>query len=104
MECTLDGVVESWQVPQTDVRHEQRIRDSGRTQKETEERTRSSVSQTADRPRLMEKDSNGCCNGVSNNLPKSHEILMFVCLQKGVKQCCDGMKFHCTHCSGRPEQ
>ena len=27
-----------------------------------------------------------------NHLPKSHEILMFFCLQKDAKQCCDVTK------------
>ena len=40
------------------------------------------------------------------NLPQytttqSHEILMFVCLQKAAKQCCDVTKLGCTHRSGR---
>ena len=29
-------------------------------------------------------------------VPKSHEILMFVCLQKDAKQCCDVTKFDHT--------
>ena len=33
-----------------------------------------------------------------NRVPKSHEILMFVCLQKDAKQCCDATKVGCTHC------
>ena len=31
---------------------------------------------------------------------KSREILMFVCLQKDDKQCCDVVKLDCTHSSG----
>ena len=31
--------------------------------------------------------------------PKSHEILMFVCLQKDAKQCCDAAKLACAHCA-----
>ena len=46
---------------------------------------------------------------VGNQLAKSHEILMFVCLQKDAKQCCEVTKLDGTHCSGlwlhlRPEQ
>ena len=37
------------------------------------------------------------CIGV----PKSREILMFVCLQKDAKQCCDATKVGCAHCAGR---
>ena len=33
--------------------------------------------------------------------PKSHEILMFVCLQKAAKQCCAATKRGCTHCAGQ---
>ena len=32
-----------------------------------------------------------------NRGPKSGEILMFVCLQKDAKQCCDAAKLDCTH-------
>ena len=35
---------------------------------------------------------------------KSREILMFVCLQKDAKQCCDATKRGCTHCAGRRPQ
>ena len=31
---------------------------------------------------------------------KSREILMFVCLQKDAKQCCEAKKLDCTHCAG----
>ena len=31
---------------------------------------------------------------------KSDEILMFFCLQKDAKQCCDATKMGCTYCSG----
>ena len=31
--------------------------------------------------------------------PESHKILMFVCLQKDVRQCCDVTKSEYTHCS-----
>ena len=31
---------------------------------------------------------------------ESHEILMFVCLQKDAKQCCDAAKLNHTHCAG----
>ena len=37
----------------------------------------------------------------ANEVPKSGEILMFVCLQKDVKQCCDATKFDRTHCAGQ---
>ena len=36
-----------------------------------------------------------------NSEPTSHEILMFVCLQKDAKRCCDVTKLGCTQCSGR---
>ena len=36
-----------------------------------------------------------------NGVPKSPEILMFVCLQKDAKQCCDATKLDRTHCAGR---
>ena len=36
-----------------------------------------------------------------NSAPKSLEILMFVCLQKDAKQCCDATKLDCTHCTGQ---
>ena len=35
-----------------------------------------------------------------NGTPKSREILMFVCLQKEAKQCCDATKLGCTHWAG----
>ena len=42
---------------------------------------------------------------VCNQVAKSREILMFVCLQKYAKQCCDATKLDCTHCAGhRPER
>ena len=58
------------------------------------------------------------CQGISraavdtcppHRAPKSREILMFVCLQKDAKQCCEVTEHDCTHCSGRrrsrrPEQ
>ena len=31
---------------------------------------------------------------------ESHERLMFVCLQKDAKQCCDVSNLDCTHCYG----
>ena len=34
-------------------------------------------------------------------MPKSREILMFVCLQKDAKQCCDAAKLDRTHCAGQ---
>ena len=34
-----------------------------------------------------------------NSLPWSHEIILFVCLQKGVKQCCYVTNLDCTHLS-----
>ena len=34
-----------------------------------------------------------------NKVPKSHEILMFVCLQCTTKQCCHITKLDCTHYS-----
>ena len=37
----------------------------------------------------------------SNSEPKSCEILMFVCLQKDAKQCCDATKNDRTHCVGQ---
>ena len=37
---------------------------------------------------------------LQNSEPKSREILMFVCLQKDVKQCCDATELDCTHCPG----
>ena len=33
-------------------------------------------------------------------LTKTHEILMFVGLQKDAKQYCDATKLNCTHCVG----
>ena len=36
--------------------------------------------------------------------PKSREILMFVCLEKDAKQCCDATKLDYTHCAGRRPQ
>ena len=33
--------------------------------------------------------------------PESCERLMFVCLQKDAKQCCDAAKLNRTHCAGR---
>ena len=41
---------------------------------------------------------------VGNQLVKSREILMFVCLQKDAKQCCDATKFDSTHCAGQRRQ
>ena len=45
-----------------------------------------------------------CSRAIGTSLsywkPKSHEILMFVCLQKDHKQCCDATKLDCTHCAG----
>ena len=41
---------------------------------------------------------NAHCSG--NQPCKSHEILMFVCLQKDAKQCCEVTKLDCTHCAG----
>ena len=38
---------------------------------------------------------------VCDQLAKSHEILMFVCLQKDAKQCCDAMKLDYTQCANR---
>ena len=38
---------------------------------------------------------------VSNKPTKSREILVFVCLQKDAKQCCDATKLDCTHCTGQ---
>ena len=32
--------------------------------------------------------------------PKSREILIFVCLQKDAKQCCDATQLERTHCAG----
>ena len=37
----------------------------------------------------------------ANRKPKSGEILMFVGLQNGAKQCCDATKFHRSHCAGQ---
>ena len=34
------------------------------------------------------QDITGTQEDVSNREPKSHEILMFVCLQKDAEQCC----------------
>ena len=34
--------------------------------------------------------------------PKSHHILMFVCLHKDARQCCGGRMLDCAHCSGQP--
>ena len=36
-----------------------------------------------------------------NRQPEAHEILMFVCLQKDAKQCCEVVKLDRTHCVGR---
>ena len=36
--------------------------------------------------------------------PKSREILMFVCLQKDTRQCCDAIKLDCTHCDVNDQQ
>ena len=36
----------------------------------------------------------------ATRVPKSHEILMFVCLQKDAKQCCDVSNLNCTHSTG----
>ena len=38
---------------------------------------------------------------VCNRVAKSHEILMFVCLQKDAKQCCDTRKLNRSHCAGQ---
>ena len=38
---------------------------------------------------------------ICNQVAKSREILMFVCLQKDAKQCCDVAKVDRAHCSGR---
>ena len=49
-----------------------------------------------------------CLTDANGETPKSHEILMFVGLQKDAKQCCDVGKLDWAHCSGRsydrPEQ
>ena len=34
---------------------------------------------------------------LTDRATKSHEILMFVCLQKDAKQCCDVTKLECAH-------
>ena len=39
------------------------------------------------------------CGKCSNRAPRSCEILMFVCLQKGAKQCCDAVKLAYAHCT-----
>ena len=42
---------------------------------------------------------------VCNQVVKFHENLMFVCLQKDARQCCDATKLNCTHGVDRlPEQ
>ena len=38
---------------------------------------------------------------VCNQVPKSGEILMFVCRQKDTKQCCDATKLDCAQCAGQ---
>ena len=38
---------------------------------------------------------------VGNQVTKSREILMFVCLQKDSKQCCDVTNLDRAHCAGR---
>ena len=42
----------------------------------------------------------GALRHVCNNVLKSREILMFVCLQKDTKQWCDITKLDCTSCFG----
>ena len=37
---------------------------------------------------------------VCNQVAESLEILMFVCLQKDAKQCCDATKLDRTQCGG----
>ena len=52
--------------------------------------------------------SERCGTGALQNVPathyrvpyKSQDILMFVCLQKDAKQCCDAIKPNCTFCVG----
>ena len=39
-------------------------------------------------------------DGLGNREPRSCEILMFACLQKGAKQCDDVTKLECTYCAG----
>ena len=38
---------------------------------------------------------------LTDRASKSHEILMFVCLQKDAKHCWDATKLDCTHCAGQ---
>ena len=38
---------------------------------------------------------------VCNRLAESGEILMYVCIQKDAKQCCDATKIDRTHCAGQ---
>ena len=43
-------------------------------------------------------------NEPQNGIPRSREILMFVCLQIDVKQCCYATKHGCPHCAGKRRQ
>ena len=38
-------------------------------------------------------------NNLTNKVPCAIEILMFDCLKKDVKQCCDATKLDCIHCA-----
>ena len=56
-------------------------------------------------PNLIPVFLSGSCfeklSGLISYACKSREILMFVCLQKDAKQCCDATKLNHTHCAGQ---
>ena len=49
--------------------------------------------------KYSKKDAACMALGGPHKAPNAQEILMFVCLQKGVKQCCDEAKSDRTHCA-----
>ena len=52
-------------------------------------------------PRAPAHSSTGLLRFIDQLALKSCEILMFVCLLKDAKQCCDASKFIRTHCAGQ---
>ena len=57
-------------------------------------------SEEPDKPWFLPRDHTALIT-IHNKRPMSSEILMFACLQKEVKQCCDAIKHDCTYCAGQ---